>query len=117
MKKFTPILYLLLFISCVQKTRKVTVEYRLEANDFKDIKSVGVRGSDKPLSWDKDFLMQPALNGKIYRAFVTYNTGYKFTEVKFVVNDSFELSNSENRRIIFSEIDTTVYNAKYNVPK
>jgi len=115
MRKFAFIILAMLFAGCVQETRKVTVAYHIVVNDIANIKSVGVRGSDKPLSWESDLPLEPMVKDSLYRAYVTYNTGYRFTEVKFVVNDTFELNGMENRRVIFSEKDTTVYNALYNV--
>jgi putative oxidoreductase len=53
----------------------------------------------------------------VYAATVTYFTGYKFTEVKFVVNDEFELKDGPNRRILFSDKDTTTCQAKFNINK
>jgi len=44
----------------------------------------------------------------------TVGTGYKFTEVKFTVNDEFELKGKDNRRINFSEKDTTYYKAFFD---
>lgn len=117
MKKYIFILLTIICISCVQKTRKVTVAYYLDVSDVKNIKSVAVRGSDKPLNWENNSLMQPFRNDSLYKFYATYNTGYKFTEVKFVVNDSFEFANGANRRVVFSSKDTTVYNAKFNVVK
>ena len=50
----------------------------------------------------------------LYKVTTTFETGYKFTEVKFVVNDTFEFQNQDNRRVDFSEKDTTFYNTKFN---
>ena len=50
----------------------------------------------------------------MFQITITGETGYKFTEVKFVVNDTFEFKDKENRRVIFSEKDTTFYKAKFN---
>ena len=41
-------------------------------------------------------------------------TDLGFTEIKFVVNDTFELQNEDNRRVMFTEKDTTFYTAKFN---
>ena len=49
-----------------------------------------------------------------YQMTTTFVTGYKFTEVKFVVNDRLEFENQDNRSAIFSEKDTTYYKAKFN---
>jgi hypothetical protein len=48
------LLLALLVTSCVQKSYKKTVVFTLDASKLKDIKKVGIRGNDKPLSWDYD---------------------------------------------------------------
>ena len=79
--------------------------------------AVAVRGDDKPLSWQEDRMMTPVDTSRLlYRTVVTYKTGYLSTTVKFVVNGEFELSNNDNRNIVFSQDqDTTYYQAVYNV--
>lgn len=110
----TASLLLLLLTSCVQKISKKTVVFTLDASEFKQVKKVGVRGKDKPLSWDYDTEMKFSPKENLYKVTATFATGYKFTEVKFVVNDTFELQNEDNRRVDFSEKDTTFYNTKFN---
>ena len=119
MIKNTVILVLLFgqMTSCVQKTSKKTVVYILSLPNIDSVKSVVIRGSDKPLSWQSDYEMKKNKSDSTYRAVVTYLTGYKFTEVKFVVNNEFELPNLNNRRIAFSNSDTTTYMATFNVKK
>ena len=100
--------------SCVQKTYKKTVVFTLDVSEIKNVKKVGIRGNNKPLSWDYDTKMKEIKKDSLYQITITGETGYKFTEVKFVVNDTFEFQNEENRRVLFSEKDTTFYNAKFN---
>ncbi len=109
------ILVLLVFTtSCVQKTYRKTVVFRLQTNQVQQIEKVGIQGNDKPLIWDVDLEMKPIVKDSLYEATVTFNTGYKFTEIKFVINDKRELENKENRKVIFSTNDTTIYNAKFD---
>lgn len=110
-----PIFYIL--NGCVQKTYKKTVVFTLTVQNVKDIKSVGIRGNGKPLSWDNDFEMKPVIQDSIYTATATTVTGYKFAEIKFTVNGEFELKEQPNRRLVFSEGDTTFYNAVFNINK
>lgn len=117
LKKFKPlaaILLLCLLTNCVQKTSHKTVIYILKINGMKNVKSVGIRGKDKPLNWDTNFNLLPIKKDSSYKATVSYDTGYKFTEVKFVVEGEFELKNNANRRINFSDKDTTVFYAEFN---
>ena len=109
------LLLTLLVTSCVQKTFKKTVVFRLNTSEIKEVKKVGIRGNDKPLSWDYDTKMKEIKKDSLYEIAVAFETGYKFTEVKFVINDTFEFKDKDNRRVVFSEKDTTFYNAKYNM--
>jgi hypothetical protein len=108
------IVFSLLVTSCVQKTYKKTVVFTLDVSEIKNVKKVGIRGNDKPLSWDYDTEMIEIKKDSLFQITITGETGYKFTEVKFVVNDTFEFQNQDNRRVIFSEKDTTFFKAKFN---
>lgn len=105
-----------LMVACVQKTHKKTVVYILHLTNTNPAVQVGVRGKDKPLSWESDTIAKLHVPDSTYRVAITYQTGYKFTEVKFVVNSVFELADQPNRRIIFSDSDTTFYEATVNKP-
>jgi hypothetical protein len=53
MKKINKIaiaLILSLAVSCVQKTKKQTIILNLDVSKIKNIKTVGVRGEEQPLS-------------------------------------------------------------------
>jgi len=120
MKKYSITLVGLLLLSlagCVQKSYKKTVIVTLAVPGIKDIKSAGVRGEGKPLSWDYDFEMKPIVKDSLYTATVTAVTGYKFAEIKFTVNGEFELKGQANRRVLFSDKDTTYYTAVFNANK
>ena len=105
---------LILMTSCVQKTYTKTVIYQLKVDTSLHNITVGVRGNDKPLSWDKELNLKAIDTGSIYQGAVTYKTGYKFTEVKFTINGDYELNNDANRRVNFSNQDTTFYKATFN---
>ena len=106
---------IILLSSCVQKTYRKTVVFLLQTDALKQIEKVGIRGNDKPLNWDTDVEMTPVVQDSLYKATVTFITGYKFTEVKFVINDRIELENKDNRKVTFSENDTTIYKAKFDI--
>lgn len=112
------ILYLSLLVcmlaSCVQKTYKKTVVFELDVSQVKNIESVGIRGDDNPLDWNTSTPMTAIKKDTTYTVTATFETGYKFTEVKFTVNDEFELKGKDNRRINFSEKDTTYYKAIFD---
>ena len=103
-----------LLTACVQKTYTKTVVYTLHLTGPKSAQTVGIRGNDKPLNWQSDVAMKRSRTDSLtYRAVVTYQTGYLFTEAKFVVNDKFELADQPNRRVVFSKIDTTFYETTF----
>lgn len=108
------ILFVLSLTACVQKTFKRIVVVKLAIENKTDIKTVGIRGNDKPLNWDTDYLMQELIKDSLYTANVTVETGYKFTELKFTVNGALELNDQPNRRINFSDGDTTYFTATFN---
>lgn len=110
----TLLLLSLIASSCVQKTYKKIVVFRLNTTGINAIKKVGIKGNDKPFSWDYDTEMQVVKKDSVYEITTTFETGYLFTEVKFIVNDSLEFKNEDNRRVVFSEKDTTFFDAKFN---
>ncbi|UOQ95899.1 DoxX family membrane protein [Hymenobacter sp. 5317J-9] len=105
----------LLLPGCVQQAHDKTVVYLLDVSGHPDVQQVGVRGRDKPLSWDYDLQLTPIKKDSLYRAVVTTHTGYKVTEVKFTINGDYELKGKENRRIEFGSADTAVYRARFDV--
>lgn len=111
-------LYLVPVLLClgagVQPTTKQQVTYQLDVSGIKDVASVGVRGGDQPLSWDQDLALQPLVKDSLYQATVTYKTGYRFTEVKFLINGEMELDGKDNRKIFFDKGGATLVRARYN---
>ena len=104
-------------VSCVQKSYKQTVVLELEVSGFKNVKTVGVRGQDKPLNWNEDLPMKEIIKDSLYTVTIVGETGYLFTELKFVVNGQFEFENQENRKLVFDESGKTKYFAKFNLKK
>jgi putative oxidoreductase len=105
--------------ACVQRAYDRTVVYELDVSRVRGVQVVGVRGGDRPLSWERDTPLVPLSADSLYRAVVTYHTGYLATEVKFTVNGSFELANGDNRTVRLARTttggDTTVYRAVFDV--
>jgi hypothetical protein len=100
--------------SCVQKAYKKTVVIILNTAGNTNIKTVGIRGEGKPLSWRMDIPMKEVVKDSLYAATITGTTGYKFAEIKFTINGEFELQDKDNRRVEFADGDTTFYNATFN---
>lgn len=116
MKTKTIVLALLLSLfltNCVQKTVKRTVVFRLNIANMGLISNVGIKGKDKPFSWDDATEMKTIQKDSLYELTTTFDTGYSFTEFKFMVNDSLEFENEDNRRIDFAASDTTFYKATF----
>jgi hypothetical protein len=102
-------------ISCVQKSFERTVKVTLDVSQIPNIKTVGVRGEGKPLSWDEDLAMKVVVPDSLYSIEMTGTTGYKFLEIKYVVNGEFELQDQPNRRIYFDENSpVTIANHTFN---
>lgn len=80
----------------------------------KNIQSVGISGNEQVLSRDYEMHLTPLAKDSIYNATFSILTGYKFTEAKFTVNGQFELKESADHKIIFSENDTTMYNTVFD---
>ena len=117
MKMTTTFIAFLVFIcltSCVQKTHLKIVVFRLNTTNMGAIEKVGIKGKDKPFSWDYATQMKTIKKDSLYELTTTFETGYNFTEIKFMVNDSLEFDNEENRRVVFSPKDSTFFMAKFN---
>ncbi len=114
--KYVLILLVITMLSCVQPSSKKTVILKLNVQDVKNIEMVGIRGNGNPLSWNSDLELKPIVKDTLYTATFSVVTGYKFIEAKFTVNGDFEFQDKDNRRIYFSEKDTTLYEAKFNQP-
>jgi hypothetical protein len=115
--KFLILLAIVSITSCVQKTKKHSVTLLLDVSAMKDVKSVGVRGNDKPFSWDNDTQMEVVKKDSLYKTTFIIETGRICTELKFTVNGNFELKGKENRKVYFDESGKTVYKATFDNSK
>ena len=116
MKKYVFLSLVAIFIlsSCVQKSNEQKVVLLLDVSDVKGVKSAGVRGNDKPFSWDYDTEMEVIKKDSLYKKTFIIKTGYLFTELKFTVNGNFEFKDKDNRRIYFNKNGLTIYKAKFD---
>ncbi|MFN8249484.1 MAG: hypothetical protein U0T68_11080 [Ferruginibacter sp.] len=116
MKKYRIILFsfIILVTGCVQPTRQQIVKVTLHVNNMHDVKTAGIRGDGKPLSWNEDLVMKEIIKDSLYQANFTTNTGFRFFEMKFTINGEFELNDKPNRHVSFSDQDTTFYQALFN---
>lgn len=102
---------------CVQPSADKTVVYLLDVSGHGPVRQVGLRGRDKPLSWEQDVKLMPVVPDSLYRAVVTTRTGYRVTEVKFTLNGEFELPGGANRRVEFGPGDTATYRAQFGISR
>jgi putative oxidoreductase len=104
---------------CVQPAYDRTILFEVNVSGVPNVQAVGVRGRDKPLSWQSDMPLTQRVTGGPFVGAVTFHTGYLATEVKFTVNGEFELADQDNRIVRVAPTktggDTTVYRATYNV--
>ena len=120
MKKYQLIIMavaIVTLISCVQKTTFRTVVFTLDVSGIQNIKTVGIRGGDNPLTWDKDHRMKEIVKDSLYQVTISGRTGRLYTEIKFSINGQLEEQLSENRQLFFKDKDTTFYEAKFDVMK
>lgn len=120
MKNFILIAFTLLVLfatSCVQETHLRTVVFNLDVYGIKNIKKVGIRGWDAPLSWDNDYPLKEIVKDSLYQVTITGATGRLCCEVKFSINDTLEMDGKDNRKIYFKDKDTIRYSTKFNVIK
>ncbi len=108
------ILVLVSLTSCVQKSYNRKVTLFLDVSGNKDIKTVGIRGENKPFSWNEDVAMEVVKKDSLYKKTFEINTGRLCTELKFTINGEFELQDQENRKVYFNENGVTIYKAKFN---
>ncbi len=69
------IMMYLSLISCVQESKKQKVTIFLDVSGLKDVKTVGIRGNDKPLSWNEDMEMEVVKKDSLYKKTFDGNTG------------------------------------------
>ena len=102
---------------CVQKSYSRKVTLLLDVTGNKDIKTVGIRGENKPFSWNEDAEMEVVKKDSFYKKTFEINTGKLCTEIKFTINGEFELQDQQNRKVYFDKNGETIYKAKFNISK
>jgi CubicO group peptidase (beta-lactamase class C family) len=99
MKKI--ILFIITFIQILSaNAENLTIKFTVDMSksSFKPIKSVGLRGSIAPLSWDKSFPLTDENNDGIFEGSITFSTASNtIIEYKYLCNEKWE--NTGNRTI------------------
>ncbi|MBK7787959.1 MAG: DoxX family protein [Saprospiraceae bacterium] len=102
----------------VQDIRKQIVLIHVKSVDGEKISSMVVRGSDNPLSWQKDHQLNVVIPDSLYTTRLEFYTGYLYTEMKLVRNGEFEFQDADNRILTFDADGTTEVDFIYNqLPK
>ncbi len=111
--KHSTLIFLLLGIlflgGCVQKAHLKTVFVTLTIHNHKNIGTVGIRGNGNPLSWENDYPMEAVIKDSVYKANFKTMTAFKFTEIKFTTDGTWELQNKPNRRVYYQDNKDTVF--------
>ncbi|RZN78352.1 MULTISPECIES: hypothetical protein [unclassified Winogradskyella] len=86
---------------------------------IKNVKTVGVRGSNLPLSWKETLFLDDKNNDGTYKTTLNLNTANYDIEFKFIKNDSiFELEKQNNRNIVFEyKPESIIYKTSFNNPE
>lgn len=111
-KIIVAIVVALVATGCVQKSYTHTIKILLTINNKKGIKKVGVRGGENqgnPLNWNSDLPMNEVIKDSLYTTTFEIQSGYTFAEIKFVVDDVWELKDQPNRRITFNDKNDTIF--------
>ncbi len=106
-------------LSCVQKTQPKTITLIVDMSTIKNVKTVGVRGSNLPLSWKETLFLDDKNNDGTYKTTLNLNTANYDIEFKFIKNDSiFELEKQNNRNIVFEyKPESIIYKTSFNNPE
>jgi hypothetical protein len=100
---------LVVFASCVQPAFQQQLNFRVKVPAGH--KTVGVRGSDRPLNWQNDLALSPASGDTLWQGTTTIFTGYLFTEIKFTLDGDFEPGEG-NRVVTFDASQVTQVDAE-----
>lgn len=100
---------LLAILSCqITKSQSTQVTFKLAIEASEPIKSVSIRGSVPPLSWDSDYEMIDDDGDGTYEASINFDTKKTNVKYRFVANGTQELENSDARRLWFKTTSKTV---------
>ncbi len=114
---FTACIGTLLLTACVQETYVRQISLQVDMRNQIDVDSVGIRGGQAPLDWNKTLLLTDKDMDGVYIGTLSIESPYKGFEYKFVKNDGvFELDGKDNRRTAFNEDGVTVIKAVYDKP-
>ena len=115
LKKILPVIAIFITIACVQKTRKRTINFIVDARHHSSISSVGIRGQYSPLSWRETFPLSDDKKDSVYTGSITFDIPFDYVELKFVANDDeYELQDKPNRIVQLGDKDTITYRAVFD---
>lgn len=112
-------LALSLLTGCVQNTHLKTIRFEVDASHLKNVSKIGIRGGEKPLSWDDTYFMSDDDGDGIFELTLEFKTASPSIEFKFVNQDNqFELHDRDNRQLPFKyKPEALLYKTKFNNPE
>lgn len=85
---------------------EITFKVAIDKSDIN--KTITLRGSIAPLSWDEDHPLTDTDGDGIYETSITFNTDKRNVKYKFLVDGTSELEGSDSRRLWFKSVPKTV---------
>lgn len=113
MKNTIYILFITLITSYCN-AQEYEILFKVDASEEKSIKTLGLRGNTKPLSWKEGYPMTDEDGDGIYEATVKFKTSSKNLRYKFTIDKRLELEGSDNRTLWFKKGEKTIAEHIYN---
>lgn len=113
-------LLLLLATQCACAQENTVFRFKVDANELKDPKNFGLRGSLPPLSWDQTFPLADADQDGVYEGSVSFsNPATGMLEYKFVYGDqkiTYELPEGNRILILNGSRELPLFKWNVNTP-
>lgn len=104
---------ILLFTTIHLTAQNQQVIFKVDMNGVAKVENVGIRGSERPLSWDENFTLSDTDNDGIYEATINFKTAKKNIKFKFTNDGKEELQGADNRVVWFKN-EPVLINATFN---
>jgi C-terminal processing protease CtpA/Prc len=102
--KFTLIIQTIILVfafSCNAQEKSIT--FKVDTKNIKKVKRVSIKGTIKPLSQNKNYILTDKNKDGIYETTIKFKTSKRNVNFKFLVNGKEELQGSDSRRIWFKK--------------
>lgn len=105
---------LILLLTTIHLTaQNQQVIFKVDMKGVATATNVGIRGSERPLSWDENFILTDTDNDGIYEATINFKTAKKNVKFKFTNDGKEELQGADNRVVWFKD-EPVIINATFN---